>query len=705
MSLLDKITNASLNYQRLMKNIDQTQRAPYLARVDAPKRIKPDKLTSRITSYDLNDQELLLQNQKIGIANRKIRQTPKIMTKLENEIVEDFQAGIQEGFKTIDPLTGGEIFRKYNLTGVEPPDLDRDPSGVVNEFIDEIIPESHLEKTLRELERIRLLQLGDYQELLDEKQRLEVYLEYLTNILNTGETTSNEREELRNEIAQVEFEIEIIKQDATARANEVSVEYESIKKEIFDEYKEHNRLVKEKKDRNLERIKQYQVQLNTMNSGAFNTSKMENESEDEYLERLRRNAEETLPEELLEQANSKILQEFRKKLKDITSNPVKIDQVSNSFNPEDKFQLIKIWKLVKEKYNKTYGLDNKSIEPETIVSFFEALIAKKQEFSEFPLAIEEVLAEEAYAGDENIVGEIIITPLRAINALLLKKASVANQPELFLKSVRISNRGMGQNALLYSFTGEDGTFKQYFDSSIPSDRIISGAKKLKSDKEIYERTGITLKDLNSIIGFKATDNFNPNVFSTKMSVKFNIPQFQVADTIQKPYAVSRGYAPDKVEYGMGIAKKQEPKLVPFGNVLISYTNLKYKNILTIKTHLGKTIGGLPNKKISAKLTSILLNLLERINPTHEELYRLSPEERHLYDRLVNLGRLHTELPNTNEKSVSELKKRLKLLEGEIEIGNNSPQIIQEIKHILKMLKEFNVITEKQRKEYENRNLK
>ena len=43
----------------------------------------------------------------------------------------------------------------------------------------------------------------------------------------------------------------------------------------------------------------------------------------------------------------------------------------------------------------------------------------------------------------------------------------------------------------------------------------------------------------------------------------------------------------------------------------------------------------------------------------------------------------------------ELKKRLKLLEAEIEIGNNSPQIKQEIKKILIHLHQLNVITKKQ----------
>ena len=137
--------------------------------------------------------------------------------------------------------------------------------------------------------------------------------------------------------------------------------------------------------------------------------------------------------------------------------------------------------------------------------------------------------------------------------------------------------------------------------------------------------------------------------------------------------------------------------------MLSLPNLKYKNILSVRTHLGKTIGGTPNIKITPKMTSIILNLLEHIQPTHEELNRLSANERQLYDRLVYLGKLHTQLPQTSDKSISELKKRLKLLEGEINIGNDSPQISSEIKHILKCLRDFNVISPKQIKEYLTKN--
>jgi len=43
--------------------------------------------------------------------------------------------------------------------------------------------------------------------------------------------------------------------------------------------------------------------------------------------------------------------------------------------------------------------------------------------------------------------------------------------------------------------------------------------------------------------------------------------------------------------------------------------------------------------------------------------------------------------------INNLKRRLELLEGEIKIGNNNPEVLKEIKTILKQLNDFGVISQ------------
>ena len=701
-SLLDRQTRASQETNQLNRIIDKTQLAPPLAKRTPLKALKPSLQDSRIASSSMNDNELLLQNDKVGIRNRRRSQVPKIMTKLENDMVKDFSLEEDIGYTYTDPVTNETIQRKYNIEGIEPPNLDKDPAGIVPDYYDKLIPEDIISRERQNLMNEKERELEVYLYYNDVTKRIREDIEKIKNAINNS--PSMLQPSLQQQLKDREQNLESAIRRQNRFSENIAVKYDTILDQMYSQVAEHNALVLSKQQRNLDAIKQYQVQLNLINSGAFNTSKMINETEEEYLQRLQQNAEEIIPEDQIDMANSRILVEFRKRLQEITKDPVKIDQISNSIDVDDKYQLIKIWNLAKERYNRAYGLTNKSVDAETITSFLNALLYKDDNNDALPSAVQDIISN--IKQDSPLMeGELIITPNIPENTIMIQKSNIANQPPLYLRVVQIHNRGeYGNHPLLYSFTGEPTTYKQYFaggkEGGVPMDRK-QGGKGGKSDDEILQRTGITTKDLNKLVGYIGS-GFNPNVFAKRLAIKYRMNPFMVADTTQIPYK-TRPSSSEQIEYGMGIPKSQEPKLVPFGNIMLSLPNLKYKNTLAIRTHNNKTIGGLPNIKISAKLTSILLNLIEHIQPTHEEINRLTVQERHIYDKVVYLGKLHKSLPNTNDKSISELKKRLSLLEGEINIGNNSPQISSEIKSILKSLTDFHVITKKQMKEYITKN--
>jgi hypothetical protein len=710
-SFLDRITRAQMTYDGLNRVIDKTQPAPPLAKMTPLKALKPSYLSAKIASASINDQELLRQNDKVGVMNRKKSQTPKIMTKLENELVKQFQLEEPSGFSVIDPETGSEIKRKFNIEGIDPPDLDRDPSGTIRGFEDRIFTADDTTRAIQLMNRDKEIDYQEYRDYKFAKEEREAQLANLIERINRSAPSAAAI--LRQDVERLERQIYALRRAMDSRARAIDTHYDIEFQKLKEDIAEHNALVIAKKQRNTEAIKQYQAQLNLLNSGAFKTEKMANETEEQYYERLRQNAEEIIPEQQLELAENKILIEFRKLLQDITKDAVKIDQISNSLTPEDKYQLIKIWSLVKERYNRAYGLNNKSIDSETIIAFLNTLIHGIEESSQLPSAVQSVISQINEGGVAQ-EGELIITPEIGNNQIIIRKSNISGQPPLFIRVLQENaRRADGLYQILYSFSGEVGTFKMYLPilhRPVPVDRRPLNSKGQPSnrgghsDVEIKERTGITTGDLNKLVGFDR-HSFNPSTVAKKLVEKYHIIPFKPNDegVNHRKYGTYGSREGQHDEYGMGIPKVNEPKLVQFGNVMISLPNLKYKNILSVRTHLGKTIGGTPNVKISAKLSSIILNLLEHIQPTHEELHRLDKQERQLYDRLVYLGRLHTKLPQTNDKSIDELKKRLKLLEGEINIGNNSPQISSDIKHILYSLRDFNVITPKQIKDYLTKN--
>jgi hypothetical protein len=104
-------------------------------------------------------------------------------------------------------------------------------------------------------------------------------------------------------------------------------------------------------------------------------------------------------------------------------------------------------------------------------------------------------------------------------------------------------------------------------------------------------------------------------------------------------------------------------------------------------------------KVSDRFVSIIMNLLKKIHPVHNDLQLLPSHERILFDKLIHLGGLHKTIAHNSDKTINDLKKRLNVLHGELEIGNNNNEIKKEIYSIVHTLKNFKVITNKQLKDY------
>ena len=151
--------------------------------------------------------------------------------------------------------------------------------------------------------------------------------------------------------------------------------------------------------------------------------------------------------------------------------------------------------------------------------------------------------------------------------------------------------------------------------------------------------------------------------------------------------------------GFGIKTEEIPEKVTFGKLVLLLKKLYYKNILAVKHHNMISIVGLKNTKVSDKLVKILMGMVEGSHPQAFELNALSINEKQLYDRLIQLAGLNKMIPHSTEKTVTDLKTRMKLIEGEITAGNNSPLLLQELYVIVHSLKDFGVLKNKDIKNY------
>jgi hypothetical protein len=144
-------------------------------------------------------------------------------------------------------------------------------------------------------------------------------------------------------------------------------------------------------------------------------------------------------------------------------------------------------------------------------------------------------------------------------------------------------------------------------------------------------------------------------------------------------------------FGVGSAyggNEDYPHHAPLGKVCISPHKLFYENTLVVLNHEGKHITGFKNKKVSDSLAALLLKVLKKEQLTKHD-YSLPLGERELFDSLIHLANLHKTV-ETN--GFAPMKKRLELIEGEIDAGNTNHELIAEAHDILHKLALAKVIT-------------
>ena len=117
---------------------------------------------------------------------------------------------------------------------------------------------------------------------------------------------------------------------------------------------------------------------------------------------------------------------------------------------------------------------------------------------------------------------------------------------------------------------------------------------------------------------------------------------------------------------------------------------------------------MPKVKVSDTFADIIFNMCKNANankPTKETLDTLKSSERVLFDLLLYVSGLSKSKSisdvsgNSKDKHIKELKERLKLVEAEIQAGNNNPVVKAELKDIVNKLVLYHVISQNNGKEY------
>ncbi len=154
------------------------------------------------------------------------------------------------------------------------------------------------------------------------------------------------------------------------------------------------------------------------------------------------------------------------------------------------------------------------------------------------------------------------------------------------------------------------------------------------------------------------------------------------------------------EEGHGLKSEPIPRISHFDKLFIMTKKLYYDNILSVKQ--GKSLASIPQlsaTRVGDRMVHILMNLLNNTSPTNQELQMLPTDEQILYDRLIYLAGFNKSIIHNQSNSVAQLKKRLKLIHGEIGCGNDNPALKSELHQIVHTLYNLKNIPYKEMNSY------
>jgi hypothetical protein len=149
--------------------------------------------------------------------------------------------------------------------------------------------------------------------------------------------------------------------------------------------------------------------------------------------------------------------------------------------------------------------------------------------------------------------------------------------------------------------------------------------------------------------------------------------------------IYNGARPKKViKTGRGIDLNKEPLYKTFGKFIVSMPNLVDRDILQFKYPSLSRVPNLEPVTVSEDFKEFFLDCLENGKVNHKILKTLDESEKKLFEKVVEKAGLMKGLGITKQpnKEDEEEVNRFNILRGEYYAGNNSHQLLDELRKLI-----------------------
>ena len=468
--------------------------------------------------------------------------------------------------------------------------------------------------------------------------------------------------------------------------------------------------------RNEQKKKIFVDELKRLNSGRMDVEMQPDETPDEYRQRLEDVGATTANIDAITQSAGIFFTDvLREKLLEILRNETEVLEFLKTMSPEERFQLYENFELFKQKVQKVFGSSKvraaqlKGAEFERPISeilreFKDEILAKlEQEDEDGKTAVFHKTAQE-YSDKHNpvVVPEAPILDTLELNTLQDKILTWHRKKHITGK--------MQDNLLAYLQDPTIPVLKHHHRSSV-------------KNIENYDNLRRQIDALRGIVHESKVETVDTQMEQYHRAIRARIDRIMEEDpkrqnaVLQSEYEhllqISRAKTPEVLvltaelfgvdlpallaqlngfpTIGAGL-KRDKPKITPFGRLMIHTQRLFYDNDLIITSKTGTSITGLKKQKVSNAFVDLMFKILKGGTPSLKDIHSISDHEKKLYDLLVYSSGLSKVVEPVGSGVKEHLRKRLELIEGEVEAGNTNPALVSEARQVLHSMAQMGMIS-------------
>ena len=131
----------------------------------------------------------------------------------------------------------------------------------------------------------------------------------------------------------------------------------------------------------------------------------------------------------------------------------------------------------------------------------------------------------------------------------------------------------------------------------------------------------------------------------------------------------------------GNSQSSQDKFTPFGTKLIQAEQFQNDNIVCLYHNCGTRDKNFPVRKVNADFASVLRDMLNGKAPNYNTMNKLSDDDKMYLNNIIRKTKQHGyySVPMPEKDDETKHHERLEWCLGQIRAGNNSPDIVKELK--------------------------